>query len=282
MAHDGRQAEPALTPLQRWMQTFIVTPGDDQQALEAAASDSGIVESVDQLVLPSKTLTSRERAGVYRETYVLRLEEALESDYPVLRAYVGPEAFNDLVAAYLERWPSRSYTLNRLGDHLPEFLADQAELPDNAFLADLARFELDVTDAFDAADAKALTVEEVGAVNPEDWEHAGLQPIPALRLRRFTYPVGKFKEAYRDELDTPALTPEPTRLAVYRRNFKVFWLNLDEPGFHLLSALAQGRPLGAAIEDACLQFNLDENRLFALFQEWISEGLFHRVKRDRV
>ena len=49
------------------------------------------------------------------------------------------EEFEKLVADYVQAFPSRSYTLNRLGDHLPEFLEHGANRENAAFLADVKK-----------------------------------------------------------------------------------------------------------------------------------------------
>src|ERR1700693_5648101 len=99
-------SDPGLRPTQRWMQDFI---------LAKDAGEPGIQEGL-ALVLPSATLTAGERAGIYRDMYLARLVEALETDYPGLLHYLGKNAFEELGARYVAEFPSRSYTLNRLGD----------------------------------------------------------------------------------------------------------------------------------------------------------------------
>src|ERR1700693_1964355 len=109
--------DPGLEKLQRWMQGYIVGPGAPEEA-----------DLADGLVLPSKTLSALERLDIYRDMYVPRMEEALAIDYPALKHFLGAEKFMRLVGRYVEAYPSRSYTLNRLGDHLPEFVATLGDL----------------------------------------------------------------------------------------------------------------------------------------------------------
>ena len=44
-------------------------------------------------MLPSQTLTSAERLDIYRDMYLLRMEEALAIDYPGLKHFLGEEEF---------------------------------------------------------------------------------------------------------------------------------------------------------------------------------------------
>src|ERR1700682_478706 len=120
-SRDRRGAVAGLARTQRWMQAFIVAPGEmDEDALRAEAVQSEIpADEALKLVLRSDTLTPLERVGIYRGMYLARLVEALESDYPGVRHFLGEEGFYDLASRYVDAHPSRSYTLNRLGDHLP-------------------------------------------------------------------------------------------------------------------------------------------------------------------
>ena len=57
--------------------------------------------------------------------YLLRMEEALETDYPALAALPGRAGFSELVRDYVPGAPVGAATrLNRLGDRFPEFVRD--------------------------------------------------------------------------------------------------------------------------------------------------------------
>src|SRR5205085_1711868 len=105
--------------------------------LSDVAQDQIPADLARAVVLPSKTLSALERLDIYRDMYVPRMEEALAIDYPALKHFLGPEEFMRVVARYVDIHPSRSHTLNRLGDHLPEFLATSSDLPQQNFCVDL-------------------------------------------------------------------------------------------------------------------------------------------------
>ena len=115
--------ELKLPQLQRWMQAVIVHAGSVDEAVVAPAARAEIDPAdISRVILPSKTLTSVERVGVYQGMYLLRMIEALEGDYPAVAHLLGTDAFADLVTRYVETHPSVSYTFNRLGGGLPEFI----------------------------------------------------------------------------------------------------------------------------------------------------------------
>src|SRR6185295_16302737 len=98
--------------------------------------------------------------------------DAMAVDYPAIVHFLGEHAFGHLIADYVQEHPSRSYTFNRLGDDFPKFLESR-----RAFLADLARLELAMTQVFDEEESVAAAA--AAAATPEEMR---LTPIKALRL----------------------------------------------------------------------------------------------------
>jgi hypothetical protein len=258
---------------------------DQGTCAEAIASERAQVEiPADQartVVLPSKTLSSFERLDIYREMYLLRMEEALASDYPALKHYLGDEEFMRMVARYVEVYPSRSYTLNRLGDHLLEFLATIGDLPKPDFCRDLARLELALTGVFDAGETAPLTAQAVQAVPQDAWETVRLKPIEAFRLLEFNYPVSRYLGFVDEENPVPRLARKKTWVVAYRSNYSVHRMDLTQPAYELLSALASGETVGDAIVSVMtrkFRRAVKEKQLFEWFRDWMAEGLFQAVE----
>ena len=113
-------SKPGLARTQRWMQSVIMHPGSDEEAVASEVAQ-GVISAREfpQVVPPSRTLSSFERLGIYRQMYLARLREAMENDFLGVAHFLSDEAFTELVAGYIRAFPSRSYTLNRLGDSLP-------------------------------------------------------------------------------------------------------------------------------------------------------------------
>jgi hypothetical protein len=238
-------------------------------------------ERLDDVVLPSATLDPAERVGIYHDMYVLRMEEALESDYPGLSHFLGPKRWRKLVRGYLEAHPSRSYTLNVLGRELPGFVFTAPRISHAGFCRDLARLEWAITEAFDAPETPILGEAALAAVPPDAWEGARLLPTEAFRLLALDYNAGSYLDSLRgDEHDHPLPRRRPSWVAVCRRDFAVYRLPLTRPSFRLLSALAEGRPVGEAVEE-CLRRSRPRptgDRIFAWFREWAQSGVFQAVK----
>jgi hypothetical protein len=325
-------SDPGLVRTQRWMQAFILAEGDHETALAAPQVEAEIPkQDAVAMVLPSTNLTSVERVGIYRDMYLGRLSEVLEGDYPGVRHFLGEEKFQALVESYVDAHPSRSYTLNRLGDRFPGFLAGcgtqrtplnasygrgesapsatrgsladqgvrpttesdpgafmtvrgpwladhvgQASRPARAFLHDLARLELALTEIFDEQESPVLSAEAIASVPVEAWPNARLRPIAALRLLSFRYPVSEYLGAVAEENPFPKIRKKQTWVIAYRTNYRVQRLDLKRSAFDLLTALFSGVPVGQAVE----QCRVSSKQLFTWFREWTAEGLFQSVSLD--
>ena len=273
----------ALGGLQSWMQAVIVHPGGIFEALASKEASSLVPpERVGDVVLPSASLEPAARVGVYQEMYLLRMEEALETDYPALAHFLGPRRWRDLVRGYVEAHPSRSYTLNPLGRHLAEYAATRRGMRHVGFCRDLARLEWAVTIAFDAPETPRLGEADLAGVPPEAWEDARLVPAAAVRLLALQHNAGEYLDSMKGEGHEH---PRPRRLAewivVSRREYAVHRLSLGRTAFRLLSELVEGRAVGTAIEH-CLRRarpRPSSEDVFAWFREWARAGLFQAVLR---
>jgi hypothetical protein len=275
--------EVGLDRLQRWMQAVIVHPGAVVDAIGSEGARAEVpAEGLAEVILPSKTLTPAERLGVYHGMYLFRMEEALASDYPALKHFLGDEAFFDLVRDYVQVHPSRSFSLNPLGHHLPEFVKAATGLKRPEFCHELARLERAVALAFDGPETPRLGEAAIAAVPPEAWEKARLQPVGTFHLLSFRYPVNDYLQTVLDDdHDHPKARLKDQWIAVYRRDYTVYRLDLSRSAHDLLADLVAGTPLGDAIGKALKAGGRrapSEHELFRWFRQWVSVGVFQSVE----
>ena len=273
----------ALGGVQRWLQAVIVHPGTVAEALTSREAAALVPAGrTDAVVRPSASLTAPERVGVYHDMYLARMREALESDYPALARFLGPEAWESLVSAYVQAHPSRSYTLNVLGRGLPRFVRT-ARVPRPAFCRDLARLEWAVAEVFDAPETPPLTEAKLASVAPGDWERARLVPVAALRLVVLDHDAGAYLDALRDgKRRRPPVHRLRTRVVVYRRRYAVFRRDQERAAFGLLGDLVSGLPVGRALARALERpGHPGADEAFRLFRDWAAMGLFRAVEIER-
>ncbi|HQZ16651.1 MAG TPA: putative DNA-binding domain-containing protein [Vicinamibacteria bacterium] len=274
-----------LASLQRWMQAVVVHPGTTAEALRSREARAHLKPArLESVLLPSKTLSAAQRIAIYQEMYPLRMRDALASDYPGLEHFLGPR-FWDFVTAYTKAHPSMGYTLNRLGDQVPAFLARQKALKPAGFLRDLARLELAITESFDSPQADLLSAEDLEAMAPARLGRARLLTAPSLRLVSLEWNAGAYLDTVRDEKhDHPRPRRSRSFTAVVRRNYSVYRFPLSEAAFLVLTDLQDGCSIASSVERA--MGRRGSRRAAAedfagWFRTWTAEGVFSGIRRGR-
>lgn len=283
-----------LDAIQRWMQTVIMNPHgvysgvESEDARQVIEVGPGEVEGV---VTRSHNLTALERLDIYHRAYFARLIECLRDEFPVLLHALGEETFDAFALGYLQRYPSRSYTLNLLGSRFPQYLAEtrpeqEAEEPSwPDFLIDVATLELTFGEVFDGPGVEGrqlLGIDQLQGLDPEKWLASRLVPVPCLRLLRCRFPVNKYYRAVRRKKEPAIPQPRATYLAVTRRQYVVRHYQFPRLQHALLSALVSGQTIGDAIQITAAAAGPMLSRLPGLlhkwFRNWAAEGFFQGIE----
>ncbi len=271
-----------LQALERWMQAVIMHPDGAGTGLSSKPARHLIPKAArdpDSVVLPSKSLTSVERLGIYAYMYYARLIEILEGEYPTTRQLLGTHEFAVLCRRFIARNPSRSRVLNRLSEKFPDFLARTLPKGHKYGLAvDVARIERAMEDVFDAPRAEPMTATQFASIGADQWERVRLEVNPALRMLKLRYPANDFIQATRAGRKPRVPRPRSTFVIVFRRGFQVFRRDQEPVQFKLLEALAAGRVLAAAVRAAIRGRSQSADRLASKlgswFREWAAAGIF--------
>ena len=264
--------------------------------LDVAPSD------VEQVIERSEAQTSVERLSIYANAYYARLLECLGEEFPVLRQTLGEETFNGFAFGYLQSYPSQSYTLGKLGENFARYLTetrpaevdsfdlpaepDSGDMPANwpEFLIDLATLEWTFSQVFDGPGVEhetLLTSEQLQAIDAEQWPAARLEVVPCLKLLALRFPVNAYYTAMRRDENPPLPGTAASWVAITRREFIVRRHELNLRQFELLSALAAGETIGAAIERAAAAPGANVEQFIVelgdWFREWAANDFFRRV-----
>jgi hypothetical protein len=282
-----------LGQLQRWMQAVLMHPGGAAEGVASDAARQAIdvpPEQAERVVTRSRALGALERLAIYNRAYYARLLDCLRESYPVLCRALGDEAFGTFAIDYLQKYPSRSYTLNDLGANFPRYLRESrpADEPGPGwpdFVIDLATLEWTYNEVFDGPGVEGqqlLSAEQLRAVPPERWPEARLEPVPCLRLLELRYPIPAYYSAVRRKKEATFPEPTATLLAVTRRDYVIRRYRLSRPQFVLLGALLRGQCVGEAIQAAAAEAPGDDESRFAArlrrwFRDWTAEGFFRAV-----
>ena len=268
-----------LAELQSLFQAAVLT-GD--------AEDGALLD----VIAPPREADRPTMMGVYVNAYRLRLAEFLDEDFPALRVLLGDDEFEALVEAYIDENPSRLRNARWYTTRLPEFMQESENWSANALAIGLALFERALTDAYDAADAPAQSIETLAEFSPQDWPRLGFTFHPSLRLIEVAARVldayaaatadEQDEEAARaDEDDEGALEDRPSdaseseTIAIWRADLDPAYRQLD-PDEHLaLFEAMAGQSFGDICQLVAFQNEGQSatERLAQFLVTWFSEGL---------
>lgn len=201
-----------LARVQAWFLTVLATPNELEDGLANAHARLGL--DLDDVVRGRPGAPRHTRMAVYANSYLLRLVQCLEAEFPVLRAVLGEALFNLFAATYVWERPSRAPSLYALGEQFADFLehtqrgAQELGLP-----VDLARLERARAEV-----GRSRGVETLEARGPSGrWRAA-----PNLQLLTLRHPIIELVRRV-DAGGEPDAFPAPRRshIAVSRVGYHV-------------------------------------------------------------
>jgi hypothetical protein len=254
---------PSLHDVQRlFWESVAVRPGRDS-----------IAPALVRLVCGADDSDRETRIQVYSNAYYLRLRDVLREDFPTLATLLGIHRFDEVVAGYLEKFPSEQPSVRHLGRAMAEFLRRRSDM--QKCLADLAELEWARVEVFDAPDATCATIDDLVSVLADDWPALRFRAIPAMQILRVRYPVHQLWSGI-GSLD---LTATETSLRVWRKSdFQVLHAPMDERESVALHKMISGETFAAICETfADLPETEAAQEATALLARWIEDEIIARI-----
>jgi hypothetical protein len=253
---------PSLHEVQRlFWESVAVRPGRDSIALALV-----------RLVRGTDDNDRKTRIRVYSDAYYLRLRDVLREDFPKVTTLLG-DRFDEVVAGYLETFPSEQPSVRHLGRVLTEFLRRREDVP--KCLADLAELEWARVEVFDAPDAECATIDELASIPPDAWPALRFSTIPAIQTLRVQYPA---HQLWSDSQSVEVPAAE-TSLRIWRKNdFLVLHAPMDERESAALPKMISGETFAAICETFADLPEMDAAReATGLLARWIEDGIVARI-----
>jgi len=253
---------PSLHEVQRlFWESVAVRPGRDS-----------IAPAFVKLVRGTDDSDRKTRIRVYSDAYYLRLRDVLREDFPKVTTLLG-DRFDEVVAGYLETFPSEQPSVRHLGRALAEFLRRREDIP--KCLADLAELEWARVEVFDAPDAECATIDELAIIPPDAWRALRFSTIPAIQTLRLQYPA---HELWSDSQSVEVPAAE-TSLRIWRKNdFLVLHAPMDERESAALPKMISGETFAAICETFADLPEMDAAReATGLLARWLEDGIVARI-----
>jgi hypothetical protein len=234
---------------------------------------------LDGLVLGDDRLGAVERVDVYANMYFFRLLECLEEDFPAVAAVVGHEAFHALAADYVEVHPSEHPSLRMLGRSFGDFLDGHALRKRHFWIADLARFEWALLEAFDVEDVAPVGADRLAEFGADDWPRLRLRFSPSLRLIEACAAVDEVWKAATDSRPIPSLERRPSPFRVWREELRVFHHPLAPVEHAALVAASRGAVFADVCEAAAGMVGEEEaaTAVARVLARWLADGMVTSV-----
>lgn len=138
-------------------------------------------EAFGKYIISTEAVSSDVRLAIYGNAYYSRLEEALESDYEILKQLLDEDVFEEVCLAYIHKYPSHYFSLRWFGQDFPGFLGYQPDTGEHHWPAEMAQLEWSFVGAFDAADATVVTEADAAMLPPEAWATLKMSFHPSVR-----------------------------------------------------------------------------------------------------
>lgn len=229
-----------------------------QQAFTHALLDPG-AETPPGLVTPAGDAAEK-RFNVYRNNVAVSLTEALETAFPVIAKLIGAQNFKGLAALFLRTHPPKSPLIMFYGADMPEFLTGFAPLQHVPYIADIARLELALRQAYHAADATPLDPSEFETRPADEMMQSRFRFAPAVHLIRSRYPIHDIWQFNMTE-DAPTPRAGGQNVLITRPEFDPIMTVLPAGGGTWVAALLDGASLSDALARTTAQvpdFDLTE------------------------
>lgn len=246
---------------------LAATQHDFQQYLFDAAG------AIAPQIRPGGRIPVGKRLGIYHNAYRVRLVDTLRDTYEKTSTYLGDALFASCALTFVEAHPPMHRSLRDYGATLPDALAER--FPGDPDIAELARMDWLLRQAFDGPDAMALPLEALASPSAGDWETLGFVFVPTLALSPLRFNTPAIWSAL-DRGETPptaAPLPAPAALCVWRRGWQPHFRSVDETEWAALGRLREG----ARFADVCQALNdtrADASTLIAQYlRSWLADGL---------
>lgn len=244
------------------------------------SSGSHIVERVES----TSQQSASQRLTLYGNAYVLRLKEALMTDYEHLHAYLGDALFDRLMLEYINTYPSKHTSLRYFSEHMVELLKQVEPFNELEEVIEIAIIEQAFAHSFDAADAICVELNQLATIEPSAWATLTLQFHPAVQILPQQYNSFQIWQALSNEKTPPAKTAEQTSWLIWRENLVSRYRALDAAELSALSVAMSGGNFADVCEALYEHFDEQQTPVKAIgyLQMWINEQMVSEIKHADV
>ena len=239
-------------------------------------SSNSIVKSVESTPQHS----AEQRMMFYGNAYILRLKEALMTDYERLHSYLGDDLFETLMNNYIEKYPSHHPSLRYFGQHMHDLVATTE--PYNQFeeITEITRIEQAFANSFDAENCECVTINQLAELEPEAWTTLRLAFHNAVQILPQKNNSFQIWRALSDEETPPEKTEDDTSWLIWRHDLISRYRALDEAELAAIKIAMSNGNFSDLCEVLLNHFSEEETpqRAVGYLQQWINDQMICELK----
>lgn len=236
----------------------------------------------DPLISAPPTGSRGQRLDVYRKGYLLRLTEFLASDFEKLRRYLGETRFNDMARGYAAAYPSDNPNARWFSRHLPAFLQSASPYRNHPEVAELALLEQALNDAFDGPEAPIVTMQDLAAIDPQEFSDASFELSPTAQILAMKTNVSSLWACLKCEEAPPCAADldHAAKLLVWRQSGGSRFRILGDEEAMAIDCMAQGLSFGIICEMIATFDDPDQAALRAAgyLRGWLEAEIISRIR----
>lgn len=261
-----------LYDLQKWFGKVISRPIKDFDIDNLPILDRKMERiGAKNYIFPTDGLSSEQRIAIYKMQYWLRVFAVMKEDFPLVLRLFGTNIFEKkIVTSYLTRYPSNSWSLEKLGERFPKWIEKyypntlDKNLIYNAAKIDYSYCKILYAPCFCPIDN----------ISPN--KKIYLQPF--VEVFSFFFDLLSFRKKTLQEDDTywikhpfPKIEKlQETFFIVYRIKDQVVFEKIDTIEYTMLYAFQQGASICQAVD--YLEDNPPSTTMQSYFRKWASNS----------
>ena len=262
-----------------------------QQMLDGLLNKSKVHHQqnfIENEINASSKLSAYHHFSIYKNSYIMRLKQCMNSQFSALKYALGDELFHLFVEQYLLTHPSQHYSLNNLGDNFSFFLQqtrpdaqqdEKEQWPD--FMIELADFEHNINRLFDieVANTPLDHLQKQAKLSTPDQQ---LRLVPIIKLFKHKHPIFAYYRAFIDDKKPELALPKTSYGIMLRRNYRLGLIDLNYGQYLFIDTLLKVQDIKSTKQFLIKCYDFDPHQLDNNWQYWrkyfIEKGLFNDNK----
>ena len=204
--------------------------------------------------IDSQLISAQGLMGVYQNSAIANITNALSLSYPVIEKLVGQDFFKTMCREYIfKNWPETG-NMDDYGECFSKFLAELEQVKQLNYLEDVARLEWLFHQSSLADDSCDFDWSTLTKIAEADILKLNFLLSPSVKIIHSNVPIDKIWQMNQlnaqEEIELCLEVENETFIVLFRQGLKTEMMVVTASEFTLLQSFSAGHNFGIAIESA--------------------------------